>query len=397
MRRILSGGLLSAFVVLGSAYSANAVEVQRSGNTYHTAVCARTVGLVAHCDAHIVTDSAGHPLEFAQPPISGKTPANLRDAYKITANGSSSTIIAIVDAFGYTNAESDLGVYRAQWGLPACTTENGCFKKLNQKGQQKNYPPQNIGWAQESALDLDMASAMCPNCTLYLVEANTNSFKNLGTSVDTAASLGAHVISNSYGGGESKRAANFEHYYDHPGVAVTASTGDAGYGKQAPADMPSVIAVGGTHLVADGSSRGWSETVWRGAGSGCSRVFAKPAWQTDAPCPHRTEADVSAVADPATGVAVYGPTNTGSAWLVFGGTSVSAPLVGGVFGANGGTVNAASTLYANPSALFDVTSGSNGTCALGKTGVRKYLCNGEVGYDGPTGLGTPNGTTAFGN
>ena len=334
----------------------------------------------------------------AQPPISGKTPADLRDAYKITANGSSSTIIAIVDAFGYDHAEDDLGVYRAQWGISACTTANGCFKKLNQKGKQKDYPAQNIGWAQESALDLDMASAMCPNCTLYLVEADTNSFKNLGTAVVTAAALGAHVISNSYGGTEGRYAPNFEHYYNHPGVAVTASTGDDGYGKQAPADMPSVIAVGGTHLVADGSSRGWTETVWRGAGSGCSRIFPKPAWQTDVHCPNRTEADVSAVADPATGVAVFGPNGAGvGTWLVFGGTSVSAPLIGGIFGANGGTVNAASTIYAHSSALFDVTSGNNGLCGQGKTGVRQYLCNGEVGYDGPTGLGTPNGITAFGD
>jgi len=399
MRGILSGGLLSVFVVLSSAYGANAVEVQRSGNTYHTAVCARTVGLAASCHAHIVTDRAGHPLQFAQPPISGKTPAQLRDAYKITANGNSSTIVAIVDAFGYDNAEADLGVYRAQWGLPACTTANGCFKKLNQRGHQKHYPAQNIGWAQESALDLDMASAMCPNCTLYLVEADSNSFKNLGTSVNTAAALGAHVISNSYGGGESHGVAKFETYYNHPGVAVTASTGDNGYQVQAPADMPSVIAVGGTRLVADGSSRGWNETVWSGAGSGCSKVFAKPAWQTDN-CPRRVAADVSAVADPSTGVAVFGPNGQGvGTWLVFGGTSVSAPLIGGIFGANGGTVNAASTLYAHSSAFFDVTAGTNGNCGNGPRGLgkRKYLCNGEVGFDGPTGLGTPNGSTAFGD
>jgi subtilase family serine protease len=398
MRRILSGGLLSAFVVLGFAYGANAVEVQRSGNTYHVPVCKRVVGPAATCHAHIVTDKSGRIIESAKPPISGYAPADLRSAYNATATGSSSTIVAIVDAFGYDNAESDLGVYRAQWGLPSCTTGNGCFKKLNQRGEQGNYPAQNIGWAQESALDLDMASAMCPNCTLYLVEADDNSFTNLGKTVDTAASLGAHVISNSYGGGEWTHADRFEHFYNHPGVAVTASTGDAGFGVQAPADMPSVIAVGGTHLNHDGSQRGWAETVWRGAGSGCSRVFAKPAWQTDN-CPRRVAADVSAVADPATGVAVYGPTNTGSAWLVFGGTSVSAPLIGGIFGANGGTVNAASTIYAHASALYDVTSGNNGTCGNGARGLgrRKYLCNGEVGFDGPTGLGTPNGSSAFGD
>ncbi|HVU21023.1 MAG TPA: hypothetical protein VHE09_09850, partial [Rhizomicrobium sp.] len=168
MHRVMSGGLLSAFVVLGLASGANALDVQRSGNTYHAAVCARTVGMAAHCDARIVTDKNGTPLTWAQPPISGKTPADLQSVYKVNTTGSSSTIIAIVDAFGYTNAESDLGVYRSQWGLPACTTENGCFKKMNQNGKQKKYPPQNIGWAQESALDLDMASAMCPSCQIWL-------------------------------------------------------------------------------------------------------------------------------------------------------------------------------------------------------------------------------------
>ncbi len=392
MRVVLTGGLLSALIAFGFASGANAQVVERSGNVYHKAVCRLVFGDVARCHAHVVTDSAGHAIAFTRPPIGGKIPSDLRDAYKITATGSPSTIIAIVDAFGYDNAEADLGVYRAQFGLPACTTQNGCFKKLNQRGKQKNYPAQNIGWAEESALDLDMASAMCPNCTIYLVEANTNSFKSLGNAVDEAALLGAHVISNSYGGGESKGAKNFAFHYDHAGVAITASTGDSGYGVQAPADMPTVIAVGGTHLVKDGSARGWSETVWSGAGSGCSAVFAKPVWQTDSGCSKRTVGDTSADADPSTGVAVYGPNSQGnSQWMIFGGTSVAAPLVGGVFGANGGVVDAASTVYANSTALFDVTSGSNGSC------TPAYLCTGEVGYDGPTGMGTPNGTTAFGN
>src|SRR6185437_8916086 len=183
--------------------------------------------------ADIVTDKAGKLLVSAQPPVAGLGPADLRDAYKITTSGNSSTVIAIVDAFGYTNAESDLGVYRSNFGVPACTTANGCFKKLNQNGEQGNYPAQNIGWAQESALDLDMASAMCPSCQIWLVEGNTNSYNDLGTAVKTAASLGAHVISNSYGGGEGGTQ-SFEGNYNHAGVAVTASTGDAGFGVQFP-------------------------------------------------------------------------------------------------------------------------------------------------------------------
>src|SRR5215471_10390718 len=195
MRGILTGGLLSAFAAFAIAGSASAQNgVERSGNTFHKAVCANVVGMAARCHARIVTDSTGKALTFTSPPVGGKGPAELRDAYKITATGSPSTIIAIVDAFGYATAESDLAVYRNNFGLPPCTTDNGCFKKLNQKGHEGNYPPQNNGWALESALDLDMASAMCPNCTLYLVEATSNSFKNLGHAVDEAAALGAHVI-----------------------------------------------------------------------------------------------------------------------------------------------------------------------------------------------------------
>ncbi|HVU21244.1 MAG TPA: S53 family peptidase [Rhizomicrobium sp.] len=392
MYRVLSGGIMSAVIAFGFAADANA-QVLRSGNTYHAAVCGIAPAGFARCHARIVTDAAGHEVQHDSSRISGFGPADLRDAYKITGSGKSATIIAVVDAFGYNNAESDLGVYRSNYGLKSCTTNNGCFKKLNQNGQQGNYPAQNIGWAQESALDLDMASAMCPKCQVWLVEANDNSYNNLATAVNTAASLGAHVISNSYGGGEGGTN-GFESSYNHAGVAVTASTGDNGYagGPQFPATSPHVIAVGGTHLVKDGSQRGWSETAWSGAGSGCSTVYAKPAWQKDAKCTKRMEADVSADADPATGVAVYGPNSQGNGtWLRFGGTSVSAPMVGGVYAVNGKNVkNYAKTLYKGTASVFDVTSGSNGSC-----GSNTYYCTAGVGYDGPTGVGTPNGSTSF--
>jgi subtilase family serine protease len=402
MRGILSGGLLSVAMVLGLASGASANDtdaVMRSGSTYYKAVCPRVEGLVAHCAAKIVTDVKGNPLATNRGErVSGFGPVDLDSAYNISTSGSSSTVVAIVDAFGYDNAEADLGVYRANYTLPACTTENGCFKKLNQKGQQNNYPAQNIGWAQESALDVDMVSAMCPNCQIWLFEANTNSFKNLAAAVNKAASLGAHVISNSYAGGDTKGAAKFEPSYDHPGIAITASSDDAGYGSATPAAMPHVIAVGGTHLVKDSSTRGWTETAWSGAGSGCSKNYDKPSWQTDAGCKGRIEADVSAVADPATGVAVYGPNNSGvSQWLRFGGTSVAAPLVGGVFGNNGGVVVDASSLYAHTANLYDAVGGSNGDCKGGKNGQKSYYCTAVVGYDGPTGLGTPNTTAAFGD
>jgi len=391
MRSAISGGLFSAFIVVGfaSGPSAQPMPVQRSGNTFHRAVCGFTVGHVARCHAHVVTDSAGRTLAYAQPPVSGYGPSSLRDAYKVTGSGNSSTIIAIVDAYGYNKAESDLGVYRSQFGLPACTTANGCFKKLNQNGQQGNYPAQNTGWAQESALDLDMASAMCPNCTIYLIEANSATYGNLATAENTAASVGAHAISNSYGGGESG-SQTYEPSYNHPGIAITVSSGDNGYGVEFPASSPHVTAVGGTHLVTAGNGRGWAETAWSGAGSGCSSVYSKPVWQTDSGCSRRTVADVSAVADPNTGVAVYGPvTSRRSGWLVFGGTSVAAPLIAGIYGVNGGAVNYGSNPYGNVSALFDVTSGNNGSCG------GSYLCTAGPGYDGPTGLGTPNGVGGF--
>ncbi len=348
----------------------------------------------ARCLAHIVTDSAGNIKPGEVNPNSnpsGYHPADLQSAYQATAGGSSSTIVAIVDAYGYTNAESDLAVYRSQFGLPACTTANGCFQKLNQNGKPKKYPAQNIGWAQESALDLDMASAMCPNCKIVLVEAKAPSFKDLAAAENTAAALGAPVISNSYAGGESG-SQPYEPAYDHPGVAITVATDDDGYGAAFPATSPHVTAVGGTTLNQGGGGRGWTETVWSGTGSGCSTVYAKPSWQNDSGCSMRMEADVSAVANPATGVSVYGPNNSGvSTWMVFGGTSVATPIVGGVYGSNGGTVTYGSDPYAHTSSLNDVTSGTNGPCS----GKPAYFCNAEVGYDGPTGLGTPIGSTAF--
>ncbi len=395
MYRMLSAAMLSAGIMLGGASLAAAEPVEQSGGVYHVAVCARLVPkAAARCHAHVVTDRTGKILSTAANPNvtpSGYGPSSLRSAYNVTATGSSSTIIAIVDAYGYTKAEADLGVYRAQYGLPACTTANGCFAKYNQNGVQGSYPSQNVGWEQETALDLDMASAMCPNCKIILVEATSPTDANLGKAENTAAAKGAHVISNSYGGGESG-SQSYEANYNHPGVAITVSTGDSGYGAQFPATSPHVTAVGGTHLVTASNARGWSETAWSGGGSGCSIYYAKPAWQTDTGCSLRMEADVSAVADPNTGVAVYGPINSRtSGWQVYGGTSVAAPLVGGIYGANGGSVTYGSDPYANTGALYDVTSGSNGTCS----GKPAYFCHAEVGYDGPTGLGTPNGITAF--
>ncbi|WP_295639107.1 hypothetical protein [Novosphingobium sp.] len=382
-----------AFGTTAQAQSATALE--RSGNVFHKAACSHAVAPgEAYCHAHVVTDSAGNEKEGkngnAAPNVTpgGFSPASLRTAYKVTGTGTGT--IAIVDAYGYSNAEADLATYRAQYGLPACTTANGCFRKVDQNGGT-SYPRANTGWAQEQALEVDMASAMCPTCKILLVQSSSATLANLAAGVSTAARLGAIVISNSYGGGEAGSSA-YSAVYSQPGIAVTVSSGDSGYGVQFPASAPGAIAVGGTHLVQDTSTRGWTETAWNGAGSGCSATFPKPGFQTDGLCAFRMEADISAVADPATGVAVYGPTGTGSksGWLVFGGTSVAAPLVGGIYAAYNLHPQAAAGIWANHGVgQNDVTSGTNGTC--GST----YLCTAGVGYDGPTGWGTPSGATGL--
>jgi subtilase family serine protease len=326
---------------------------------------------------------------------SGYGPSDLLSAYNIPANGGAGQTVAIVDAYNDPNAAADMATYRAQYGLPACTVASGCFKQVNQTGGT-NLPRNSTSWAGEISLDLDMVSAIAPNAKIILVEASTASMTNLGTAVNTAASMGATEISNSYGGSESSADTGYDStYFNHPGIPITVSSGDSGYGVQYPAASPNVTAVGGTSLSKASNTRGWSESVWstsstEGAGSGCSAYEPKPAWQTDSGCAKRTVADVSAVADPATGVSVY-QTYGGTGWTVYGGTSVAAPLIAGVYADAGAhsTSVPASLAYAHTTSLNDVTTGSTASCSPA------YLCTAETGYDGPTGLGTPNGLTAF--
>jgi len=351
-------------------------------------VCPGPVVGTAHCHSWVRVDPSGKPVSNSTP--RGYTPADLQSAYGLnSASGGSGKVIAIVDAYDAPTAEADLGVYRKQFGLPPCTTANGCFQKVNQTGGT-SYPQSNASWAQEISLDLDMASAICPNCRIILVEASSNSLVNLYTAVDQAARMGATVISNSYGGPEYSGEVNDQSHFNHAGIAITVSSGDNGYGVEFPAASQYVTAVGGTSLRKVSGGRGWTETVWSGAGSGCSAYITKPSWQTDGGCARRTVADVSAIADPNTGVAVYDSYayRGASGWLVFGGTSVAAPVIAGVYALGGAGSSTAQSLY-GASAFWDVTSGSNGSCG------GSYLCTGAVGYDGPTGLGTPNGVSAF--
>jgi subtilase family serine protease len=348
----------------------------------------RTTGVRAHVAAGVNPAVA----------VSGYGPSDLDSAYSVPTTLGSGKTVAIVDAYDDPNAASDLSTYRSNFGLPACTTGNGCFKKVNQSGATSPLPAANAGWASEIMLDLEMVSAICPTCHILLVEASSPTTANLGTAVNTAVAQGAVAVSNSYGGSESSSETSYDNsYYKHPGVAIVASSGDSGYTREYPAASQYVTAVGGTALTRASNARGWTESVWstsstEGAGSGCSAYEPKPSFQTDTGCARRTIADVSAVADPATGVAVYDSYGSGG-WTVFGGTSVASPIIGAMYALATSPAPSAfpnSYPYADPSALWDVTTGHTASCSPA------YLCTGEVGYDGPTGLGTPNGAAAFG-
>jgi hypothetical protein len=368
---------------------------------------ARCFAIVRTPSDHVITaDSSG-------PPSTALGPADIQSAYNLpSATAGNGQTVAVVDAGDDAEAASDLAVFRSQYGLPACTTANGCFEKVNQEGQQRNYPP-DLGWGDEISLDLDAVSSACPNCHILLVEANGTSFADLGASVDEAVTLGAVAVSNSYGsanasggGAEDPGETAYDKYYDHPGVAVTASAGDGGYGVNYPSASPYVTAVGGTTLTKDSSvTRGWNETVWGngtegakgdGTGSGCSAYEPQPSWQAGVTqdCAKRATADISADANPASGLAVYDTDGEGG-WLQVGGTSLASPLIAATYALAGvpatGTYPS-SYLYAHylgDSSVFNhITSGSNGDCGTA-------LCNAGPGWNGPTGLGTPDGVAGF--
>jgi subtilase family serine protease len=398
MRRGIFVGLVTLSLTFATGGSA-AVAAPGSAGEY-APVCSHALPPgVAGCHAiqllnpaanwHGVHANGKGPSPATSTPSSGYFPADLQSAYGlIAASGSvgSGQTVAIVDAYNDPYAETDLAVYRKHFELPACGA--GCFTKVNQTGGIK-YPRGNSGWAQEISLDLDMVSAICPNCKILLVEASSNSLANLGTAENYAAGH-AGAVSNSYGASEFSSETGYDPYYNHPGIAITVSSGDKGYGVEYPAASQYVTAVGGTTLNKPTPTSSWSQIAWSGAGSGCSAYESKPSWQKDTGCTNnRTVADVSADADPNTGVAVYDTYNT-SGWLVFGGTSVASPIVASVYALAGNSVEYGSFPYGHASSLFDVTSGANGSC-----GSYLYLCTAGVGYDGPTGLGTPNGTGGF--
>ena len=405
--------LVAGFALSAPAVAQTADPTSNGHHQHHgpngevdVTVCSDEVGPgVAHCLAHVRTDDQAKQATPSRHPNPSPTatlgnngaydPLYLQSAYNApSSTGGSGQIVAIVDAYDNPNVETDLAQYRSFFGLSPCTTANGCFRKVNQRGAT-TYPVANAGWGSEESLDVQMVSALCARCGILLVEADSASIGNLGAAVNRAVAMGANVVSNSYGASEySGEATDATSYYNHPGVAIVASSGDSGYGVEFPAAAPDVAAVGGTSLTqtSNTGTRSGSETVWSGAGSGCSAFVAKPVWQTDSVCTTRSVADVAAVADPNTGVWVYDSYGSGG-WAVYGGTSAAAPIVGSMYAlANnpaGSSVQLPADPWAAPGSLNDVTSGSNGTCSVAAR------CTGVTGYDGPTGLGTPHGVTAF--
>jgi subtilase family serine protease len=334
----------------------------------------------ARCQAWLRTDVRG---EVAPGTLAGYAPSDLQAAYGLTADSQTQAggeTVALVDAYDDPNAAADLNVYRSRYGLAPCTAASGCFTKQQYASQT------NAGWAAEESVDVDMVSAICPNCKILLVEAASTSVADF-SAAERYATAHADYISNSWSGDEGTT--TYDDDYRPSCGAITAATGDRGYNTTAqwPAILPGVIGVGGTSLT---SVSPRAETAWSGAGSGCSKIYSKPAFQSGVStgCSMRAQADVAADADPSTGVAAYDSFHQ-RGWLVFGGTSVATAIVASIFALEGkSAADPPSVLYAHSSSFNDITSGSNGNCGA-------PLCTAGQGWNGPTGLGTPNGTGGF--
>ena len=366
------------------ALAGSGVQVHRGGGgEADVNVCAFALPRgFAHCDAHLRTDAraqrarpqrAGGARPFTLGDEGAYSPAYLQSAYNVASaaaadGGGAGQTVALVDAYDDPHVESDLSHYRSFFGLPACPAgsvseaASGCvFEKIGQSGSRTSFPIANSGWSLEISLDVEMVSAICPKCQIVLVEANNNSYGSLGAAVNEAVKLGANVVSNSYGGEEfSEEPGASATYYEHPGVAIVASAGDEGYGVEFPAASRFVTAVGGTTLtqLADTGVRDGSESAWKGTGAGCSAYEAKPSWQQDSGCARRTVADVSAEANPETGVWVYDSYGYRfNAWHIVGGTSAASPIIGSFYAlagnAPGSGATLASSLYAAPGSLYD--------------------------------------------
>jgi hypothetical protein len=412
--------VLFALLAPGHAHAASA---RGAASLTARSVCAPATPTRSTCDARILLTKSGAPVHprltrpgarggittdarsaaaasgpAAAPEPQPGTPAFMQQAYDLSylsQYGGVSDTVAIVDSYDDATAEADLATYRAYFGLAPCTTANGCFRKVDQNGGQ-SFPAQAPGWAAEISLDLDAVSALCPRCKILLVEANSDGNQDLAVAQAEAASLGANQITDSWGDPTGIPPSGT---FTFPGIATVAASGDQGFlglsDSQYPAALPNVTAAGGTELIpasASGteSARGFTEQAWSGAGSGCDQLASKPPWQSDSGCGGRTYSDLSANANPQTGLAVYDSQDGG--WLVMGGTSESAPLIAAYYAITGVSDGTPQWAYEDSSLLNAPQGGSNGTCAASIL----YLCLTGTGYSGPTGVGSISGAVTPG-
>jgi hypothetical protein len=385
-------------------------------------VCRPASARRATCYAQVLVTSAGHAMVHPRlaasadpvrtavrfstrrsvpagvPEPQAGSPAYMQQAYDLSylsQTAGAGDTVAIVDAYDDPTAESDLATYRSTYGLPACSSQNGCFRKVGQNGSQ-NLPAASSGWSSEISLDLDAVTALCPRCHILLVEANSDSYSDLLAAQAEADALGATQISDSWGGPTSSPPSG---QYSFPGVATVAAAGDSGYlgliENQYPAALPNVTAAGGTELLPASTSgiasaRGFTEQAWSNSGSGCDISITKPAWQSDAGCSGRSYTDLSANADPQTGLDVY-DSNYGG-WVLMGGTSESAPLIAAYYAITGANAATPAWAYQHSSLLNDPVGNSNGTCPISIA----YICIAGHGYSGPTGVGSISGAVTTG-
>lgn len=354
----------------------------------------------------------------------GYCPVDLQEAYGLPSlTAGSDRVVAIVDAYGYKNAASDLAEYRSTMGLKACTEATKCLRIVNQNGAASPLPPEppkGDDWKGEESLDLDMVSAICPNCKIVLVQTQNDYTTNLYDGVATAGRLGAKYVGASWG---LKEFGGDDSVFHQSGVVIAAAAGDdggggsKGGGPYQPCTYTYVVCVGGTHLVRASNDRGWSESVWNdwtydacggpcgATGSGCSKRIGKPSWQTDRGCTTRSAADISATASLRSAVIVYNSEEHGGTcpdecfWL-YGGTSASTQIIAAVFALAGnaaGQVGASGIWAHHAGHVHDIVSGNNLDADLGVTCASsvRYICTAGVGFDGPTGWGSPDGIGAF--
>jgi subtilase family serine protease len=372
----------AALVVLSAtpAFAAPGHGTPASGSVANRRVCGPAAVGTAACHARVTVGSDGITPRASLSPT-GLSPETVKSAYGFPTSSTAGAgqTIAIVDAYDHPRAESDLAVFSSQFGLPPCTTANGCFKKVNQTGGTK-LPRADSGWALEISLDIQWAHAIAPGAKILLVEATTNSFTNLLAAEDYAKTH-AQYVSNSWGASEFSGESQYDSHFSQPGVSFFVSAGDAGLPAEYPSSSPNVLSIGGTRLTFNGDGTLASETGWSSGGGGCSTYETATVAQaafgeyTQVGCVgRRSTPDLSLVADPASGVSVYDSVKYQgrSGWFTVGGTSASAPMIAARAAITGSVVDS-SYVYGNGITYRDITSGNNGAACL--TGFD--LCSGR--------------------